>query len=214
MLITTGSQGEPMSALTRMAISDHRQVEVSPDDFIIISARPIPGNEKTVGDVVNELMKRGCDVVYESYVRGPRLRPRLPGGAEADAGPDQARSISSRSTASRSTCTSTPGLADGHGDVPSRISYIGDIGGVVEITRGAYEVSWRRCPPASVLVDGLGVGDVGSIVLRDRKHLGQDGLIVVVATIDSSDGHVVSGPDIVSRGFVYVRESEPLMDDS
>ena len=210
VLITTGSQGEPMSALARMATSDHRKVEVGPDDFVIISARPIPGNEKTVGNVVNELMKRGCDVVYESmyevHVSGHACQEELklvhgltkpkffiPVHGEQKHLHKHAR------------------LAESMG-MPRQNIYIGDIGDVVELNED-FMHPLAPVPAGRVLVDGLGVGDVGSIVLRDRKHLGQDGLIIVVATIDSSDGHVISGPDIVSRGFVYVRESEPLMDD-
>ena len=188
-IITTGSQGEPMSALTRMAFSDHRQVEVGPDDYIIISATPIPGNEKTVGRVVNELMKRGCDVVYEKmydvHVSGHACQEEL---------------------------KIIHGLTRAMGMSPKNV-LIPDIGRVIEITTDKMEVT-GTVPAGRVLVDGLGVGDVGSIVLRDRKHLAQDGLIVVVAAIDTSIGQVVSGPDIVSRGFVYVRESERLIDDA
>lgn len=208
-IITTGSQGEPMSALTRMAFSDHRQVEVGPDDYIIISATPIPGNEKTVGKVVNELMKRGCDVVYEKmydvHVSGHAcqeelkivhglVRPRffMPVHGE------------------QKHLQKHAALARSMGMDPSHI-LLGDIGKVIEITPDKMEVV-GQVQAGQVLVDGLGVGDVGSIVLRDRRHLAEDGLIVVVATIDPSKGRIVSGPDIVSRGFVYVRESEQLID--
>ena len=210
VLITTGSQGEPMSALARMATSDHRKVEVGPDDFVIISARPIPGNEKTVGNVVNELMKRGCDVVYESmyevHVSGHACQEELK-LMQGLTKPKYFIPVHGEQKHLHKHAQ----LAESMG-IPKQNIYIGDIGGVVEINED-FMHPLAPVPAGRVLVDGLGVGDVGSIVLRDRKHLGQDGLIVVVATIDSSDGHVISGPDIVSRGFVYVRESEPLMDD-
>lgn len=210
VLITTGSQGEPMSALARMATSDHRKVEVGPDDFVIISARPIPGNEKTVGNVVNELMKRGCDVVYESmyevHVSGHACQEELK-LMQGLTKPKYFIPVHGEQKHLHKHAQ----LAESMG-IPKQNIYIGDIGDVVEINED-FMHPLASVPAGRVLVDGLGVGDVGSIVLRDRKHLGQDGLIVVVATIDSSDGHVIAGPDIVSRGFVYVRESEPLMDD-
>ena len=211
ILITTGSQGEPMSALTRMAFSDHRKVEVGPEDYIIISANPIPGNEKTVGRVVDELMKRGCEVVYERmydvHVSGHACqgelkiihgltRPKffIPVHGE------------------QKHLQKHAALARSMGMDPKNV-LIGDIGKVVEITPDKMEVV-GSVQAGRVLVDGLGVGDVGSIVLRDRKHLAEDGLIVVVATIDPEAGEIVAGPDIVSRGFVYVREAEKLIDDA
>lgn len=210
-LITTGSQGEPMSALSRMAFSDHRKVEVGPEDYIIISATPIPGNEKTVGKVVDELMKRGCEVVYERmydvHVSGHACqgelkiihgltRPKyfIPVHGEQ-------KHLQKHAALARSM------------GMPAQNVLIGDIGKVVEITPDKMEVV-GSVQAGRVLVDGLGVGDVGSIVLRDRKHLAEDGLIVVVAAIDPESGTVVAGPDIVSRGFVYVREAEKLIDDA
>ena len=208
-LITTGSQGEPMSALSRMAFSDHRKVEVGPDDMIIISATPIPGNEKMVGRVINELMKRGCDVVYEKmydvHVSGHAcqgelrlihalVRPRyfIPvHGEQKHLQKHAALAVSMGMDASRVLVT--------------------DIGKVIELTPDKMAVV-GSVPAGRVLVDGLGVGDVGSIVLRDRKHLAEDGIIVVVASIDPVLNDIVSGPDIVSRGFVYVREAEDLME--
>lgn len=211
VLITTGSQGEPMSALARMANSDHRKVEVGPGDFIIISANPIPGNEKTVGNVVNELMKRGCEVIYESmyevHVSGHACQEELK-IMQGLTKPTYFIPVHGE----QKHLHKHADLAIAMGRDPKNV-FIGDIGNVVEINEN-YMRELPSVPAGRVLVDGLGVGDVGSIVLRDRKHLGQDGLIVVVATIDSSDGHVISGPDIVSRGFVYVRESEPLMLDA
>ncbi len=209
-LITTGSQGEPMSALSRMAFSDHRKVEVGSDDYIIISATPIPGNEKTVGKVVNELMKRGCVVVYEKmydvHVSGHACqeelkiihaltRPKffIPVHGEQKHLYKHAR------------------LAQSMGMSPKNV-LITDIGKTIELTADRMAVV-GSVPAGRVLVDGLGVGDVGSIVLRDRRHLAEDGLIVVVATVDNATGELVSGPDIVTRGFVYVRESEELIDE-
>lgn len=211
VLITTGSQGEPMSALARMANSDHRKVEVGPGDFIIISANPIPGNEKMVGNVVNELMKRGCQVIYESmyevHVSGHACQEEL----KIVQGLVKPKYFIPVHGEQKHLCKHAD-LAIAMGRDPAHV-FIGDNGNVLELNEN-YIKQLAPVPAGRVLVDGLGVGDVGSIVLRDRKHLGQDGLIVVVATIDSSDGHVISGPDIVSRGFVYVRESEPLMLDA
>jgi len=211
VLVTTGSQGEPMSALTRMAFADHRKVEVGPGDFIIISARPIPGNEKTVGTVVNELMKRGCEVIYESmyevHVSGHACQEELK-IMHGITNPKYFIPVHGEQKHLRKHAQ----LAIDMGMDKDNI-FIGDIGDVVEINRD-YMKKLPPVPAGRVLVDGLGVGDVGSIVLRDRKHLAEDGLIVVVCTISSDDGHVVSGPDVVSRGFVYVRESEPLIDDA
>ena len=210
VLVTTGSQGEPMSALSRMAYSDHRKVMVGEGDFIIISANPIPGNEKTVGNVVDELLKRGCKVIYESmydvHVSGHacqeelqiihrRVRPKfyIPVHGE------------------QQHLRKHADLAEVLGMERQNI-FIGDVGSTVEINED-YMKEIAPVPAGKVFVDGLGVGDVGSIVLRDRKHLGQDGLIIIVASLDVYDGHVISGPDVVSRGFVYVRESEQLLEE-
>lgn len=209
VLITTGSQGEPMSALARMANADHRKVSVGPGDFIIISASPIPGNEKTVGAVINELMKKGCKVVYESmyevHVSGHACQEELK-IMQGLVRPDYFIPVHGEQKHLRKHAM----LANQMGLDESRI-YIGDNGDIVEISKDSMK-KVGTVPAGRVFVDGLGVGDVGSIVLRDRKHLSEDGLIVVVATIDSNDGHVISGPDIVSRGFVYVKESEPLLE--
>lgn len=211
VLVTTGSQGEPMSALTRMAFADHRKVEVGPGDFIIISARPIPGNEKTVGTVIDELMKRGCEVVYESmyevHVSGHACQEELK-LMQGIVSPKYFIPVHGEQKMLRKHA----GLAYAMGKDASNV-YIGDIGDVLELNQD-YMKKLSSVPAGRVLVDGLGVGDVGSIVLRDRKHLSEDGLIVVVCTISSDDGRVISGPDVVSRGFVYVRESEPLMEDA
>ena len=210
VLVTTGSQGEPMSALSRMAYSDHRKVEVGAGDFIIISANPIPGNEKTVGNVVNELLKRGCEVVYESmyevHVSGHACQEELK-IIHGLTKPKYFIPVHGEQKHLRKHAS----LALAMGMDSSNI-FIENIGDVLEINK-AYVKQLEPVEAGPVFVDGLGVGDVGSIVLRDRKHLGQDGLIIVVTAIDEYDGHVISGPDIVSRGFVYVRESESLMEE-
>ena len=210
ILITTGSQGEPMSALSRMAFSDHRKVEVGPEDYIIISATPIPGNEKTVTKVINELMKRGCDVVFEKmydvHVSGHACEQELK-IIQALTRPKYFIPVHGEHKHMRKSVqiARSMGMSENN-------TLVADIGKVIEITEEKMEIV-GTVPAGRMLVDGLGVGDVGSIVLRDRKHLAEDGLIVVVAAIDSASGEMVSGPDIVSRGFVYVRESEKLIDD-
>ncbi|MBR1778976.1 MAG: ribonuclease J [Clostridia bacterium] len=211
VLLTTGSQGEPMSALSRMASADHSKVEVGPEDFIIISANPIPGNEKMISSVVNDLMKRGCTVVYESM-----YETHVSGHACAE----ELKLIQSLVRpkyfipvhGEQKHLKHHRDLAKEMGMKESNI-YIGDIGDLLEINEN-YMKNIGTVPAGKVLVDGLGVGDVGNVVLRDRKKLAEDGLIIVVCTIDFSNGTVISGPDIVSRGFVYVRESEDLMDQA
>lgn len=211
VLITTGSQGEPMSALTRMAMNDHKKVNINANDLIIISATPIPGNEKYVTRVVNELMKSGAEVVYEAmydvHVSGHACQEELK---------------------LMLALTKPKYFIPVHGEykhlqkhsqvaqemgVPASNIIIASIGNVIE-TDGVDARIVSQVPAGRILVDGLGVGDVGSIVLRDRKHLAQDGLIIIVIAIEKESNTVVSGPDIISRGFVYVRESEELMDEA
>lgn len=208
VLVTTGSQGEPMSALSRMAYSDHKKVAVGNGDFIIISANPIPGNEKMVGNVIDELLKLGCDVVYESmydvHVSGHACQEELK-IVHSLVKPEFFIPVHGEQKHLRKHAD----LAESLGMSSDHI-FIGDIGNVIELKKG-YIKQLPSVASGKVFVDGLGVGDVGSIVLRDRKHLGQDGLIIIVASLDIVDGYVVSGPDIVSRGFVYVRESEELL---
>ena len=207
---TTGSQGEPMSALSRMAYSDHRKVMVGEGDFIIISANPIPGNEKTVGNVVDELLKRGCRVIYESmydvHVSGHACQEELK-ILQKLVNPKYFIPVHGEQKHLRQNAELALSLG-----MDKKHIFIGDIGSQVEINEN-YIKELPPVPAGKVFVDGLGVGDVGSIVLRDRKHLAQDGLIIIVASLDVYDGHVISGPDIVSRGFVYVRESEELLDE-
>ena len=210
VLATTGSQGEPMSALSRMAYSDHRKVEVGAGDFIIISANPIPGNERTVGNVVDELLKRGCEVVYESmyevHVSGHACQEELK-LIHSLVKPKYFIPVHGEQKHLRKHVELAMSVGLNRKNI-----YVGDIGKVVELSEDSMK-EVDTVTAGKVFVDGLGVGDVGSIVLRDRKHLGQDGLIIIVASLDVYDGHVISGPDIVSRGFVYVRESGDLMDD-
>lgn len=211
VLITTGSQGEPMSALTRMAMNDHKKVTINPNDFIIISATPIPGNEKFVTKVVNELMRSGAEVIYEAmydvHVSGHAcqeeqklilslVKPKffIPVHGEYKHLKRHAQTAMEMG-------------------IPEKNIIIADIGNVIETDGEDMRVT-SQVASGKVLVDGLGVGDVGAIVLRDRKHLAQDGLIIAVATIESESGTILAGPDIVSRGFVYVRESEELMDEA
>ncbi len=210
VLVTTGSQGEPMSALSRMAYSDHRKVSVGAGDFIIISANPIPGNERTVGNVVDELLKRGCEVVHESmyevHVSGHACQEELK-ILHSLVKPKYFIPVHGEQKHLRKHMDIALSLGMKKQDI-----FIGDIGKMVELTDDSMK-ELAPVPSGKVFVDGLGVGDVGSIVLRDRKHLGQDGLIIIVASLDVYDGHVISGPDIVSRGFVYVRESEDLLEE-
>lgn len=211
VLITTGSQGEPMSALTRMAFSDHRQVEIGPDDFIIISANPIPGNEKNVGNVVNELLKHKCEVVYEKmydvHVSGHACQEEL----KLMLGLVKPKYFIPVHGEQKHLLKQA-GLARAVG-IPDSNVCIADLGDCVEVCDDHIK-KIGSVPSGKLLVDGLGVGDVGSVVLRDRKHLGQDGLIIVVMAISSEEGLTVSGPDIVSRGFVYVRDAEPLLEEA
>jgi ribonuclease J len=209
VLITTGSQGEPMSALTRMAMNDHKKVNISPMDFIIISATPIPGNEKYVTKVINELMKSGAEVVYEKmydvHVSGHACQEELK-LIMALTKPQFFIPIHGEYKHLKKHAE----LAIEMG-IPKNNIIIGEIGNVIE-TDGVDIKIVSQVPAGRVLVDGLGVGDVGSIVLRDRKHLAQDGLIIVVISIDKASNSVIAGPEIISRGFVYVREAEELID--
>ena len=208
VIITTGSQGEPMSALTRMAFSDHRKVEIHPNDYVIISATPIPGNEKTVSRVVNELMKLGADVVYERmydvHVSGHACQEELK-MIMGIVKPKYFIPVHGELKHLRKHA----GLALSMG-IPKENILIADNGRVAEISKKALRCT-STVPAGRVFVDGYGVGDVGSVVLRDRKHLAQDGLVIVAVCIDRESGMIVSGPDVVTRGFVYVKESEELI---
>ncbi|SDZ72848.1 ribonuclease J [Selenomonas ruminantium] len=211
VIVTTGSQGEPMSALTRMAMSDHRKVTIVPDDTVIISATPIPGNEKLVSKTIDNLMRLGANVVYgrdkEVHVSGHASREELklmhnlvrpkffiPVHGEY------------HHLVQHAKLAQELGMAKDH-------IFLGENGYVFEFTKDKGQVA-GKVTAGMVMVDGLGVGDVGNIVLRDRRQLSQDGILIIVVAMDRASNTVVGGPDIVSRGFVYVRESEALMDEA
>ena len=210
VIITTGSQGETMSALTRMAAGDHKKVEITPNDLVIISANPIPGNEKLVSKVIDDLMQIGAEVVYNSladiHVSGHAcqeeqklmlslVRPKyfIPVHGEY-------RQLRAHAETAKRV-----------GVNPKNVFMLTN-GRILELNENEAKLT-GTVPSGIVLIDGLGVGDVGNIVLRDRQHLSQDGLIVIVLTMDATTGEIMAGPDVISRGFVYVRESENLMDD-
>ena len=209
-IITTGSQGEPMSALYRMAYSDHRQVEINNGDVVIVSANPIPGNEKLVSNVVNELLKRGANVINdhttaEVHVSGHACQEEL---KMILALTKPKYFIPVHGEYKHLKAASKVGKVMG---INENNIFIMNIGNVLELTKNDAKYG-ESVPAGRVLVDGLGVGDVGNIVLRDRKHLAEDGLIVIVVTISGQTGEILAGPDVISRGFVYVRESENLME--
>lgn len=211
LLITTGSQGEPMAALSRMSSGDHRQLDIQPGDLVIFSASPIPGNEKTISRVINQLFERGADVIYDSVAEvhtsghacqeelklmHKLIKPKffMPVHGEY------------RHLKTHANLAMSLGMSE------DKIFMMKN-GDVLEFNQEECKIN-GTVQSGSVFVDGLGVGDVGSIVMRDRKHLAEDGLMVVVVTMDRKEAKVVSGPDIISRGFVYVRESEDLMDEA
>ena len=211
VIITTGSQGEPMSALTRMAMSEHKKVEIVPGDTVLISATPIPGNEKFVSRTIDHLFKQGANVIYEAisgvHVSGHAsqeelklmltlIRPKffVPVHGEY-------RHLIHHAQLARQV------------GIPEENIFIAENGRILEFTQDSGRMA-GKVTAGKVLVDGLGVGDVGNIVLRDRKQLSQDGILIVVVTIDKETADVVAGPDIISRGFVYVRESEELMEQA
>lgn len=209
VIVTTGSQGEPMSALTRMASNDHKSVQIRKDDIIVLSSSPIPGNEKTISNVVNKLLQKGAQVIYSDiadiHVSGhpcqeelklmhSLIRPKyfMPIHGEY-------RHLDAHAKLAQSMGT------------PKENIFILRNGNVLTVSKSRADVAKEEVTSGQVLVDGLGVGDVGNIVLRDRKLLSESGLIVVVAAIEKGSGLLVSGPEIISRGFVYVRESEELI---
>ena len=207
-LITTGSQGEPMSALYRIAFSEHDRVKISPKDVVVLSSSAIPGNEKLVGKIINALVKNGVKVVNDStedvHVSGHACREEIK-LMMALLKPKYLMPIHGEYR----HLYANKDIGEFMG-IPSENIFISEIGKVLEIDRKGARFNGSE-PAGQVLVDGSGVGDIGSVVLRDRKHLSEDGLVVVVATIDMDDKMIISGPDIVSRGFVYVKESEELM---
>jgi ribonuclease J len=209
-IVTTGSQGEPMSALYRMAFGDHRDVQLTLNDVVVISSSAIPGNEKLVGRIINELCKIGVEVIHDAavevHVSGHACQEELK-LMQALTRPKYFMPVHGE----YKHMSTNRDLAIQMGMDPRNI-FISDIGNVLEIDKSGAKIN-GTVTAGRVLVDGYGVGDVGNIVLRDRLLLSQDGLIVVVATVSSDGGYLMSGPDIVSRGFVYVRESEDLMEE-
>ena len=209
VVLTTGSQGEPMSGLSRMAFSEHKKLEIRPTDMVIVSATPIPGNEKSVSRVINQLVRTGADVIYEAlaevHVSGHARQEELK-LIHALTKPKffipvhgEYRHLYHHAN-----------LAISMGMPPENVM-IPDTGTVIELTPDEMRAT-ETVPSGAVLIDGLGIGDVGEAVLRDRKHLAEDGLIIVVIGLDHETGALASGPDIVSRGFVYVKENEDIMD--
>ena len=211
VIITTGSQGEPMSALSRMASSEHRKVNIVEGDTIIISATPIPGNEKLVSKVINQLFKKGAEVIYGSqeniHVSGHACQEELK-LMQTLVRPKHFIPVHGEYRHLKQ-----------HGELAIKLGLdpknvvIPDVGDVIEVTRSGIKKNGSVIS-GQIFVDGLGVGDVGNIVLRDRKHLSQDGILTVVVTLSKENKTIVAGPDIISRGFVYVRESESLMDEA
>ncbi|MGB9860068.1 MAG: ribonuclease J [Moorellaceae bacterium] len=211
VIISTGSQGEPMSALSRMAMAEHRQIEIVPGDTVIISALPIPGNEKLVSRIVDQLFKQGADVYHE-----------------AEAGIHASGHASQEELKLMISLVKPKFFVPIHGEyrmlikharlaqelgIPAENIFVAENGQVLEFTRDRGYIA-GRVPAGKILVDGLGVGDVGNIVLRDRKQLAQDGILIVVLTLHKDTGAIMAGPDIVTRGFVYVREAEELIEEA
>ncbi len=211
LLITTGSQGEPMSALTKMAMNEHRMVHLTPNDYVIISATPIPGNEKMVGNVVNALMKLGVEVIYENmydvHVSGHACQQDL----KLMIGITKPKFFIPVH-GEQKHLVSHAQLALSM-NIPKENIFIGDIGNCIELSEDGI-TKLDDIPAGEVYVDGYGVGDVGNVVLNDRKVLSQDGIIIVATALDAATGYIVSGPDIVSRGFVFVKENEELIQNA
>ncbi len=208
VLITTGSQGESMAALSRMAASLHKKVTIKPGDTIIFSSNPIPGNEKAVSNVINELFRKGAEVIFQdAHVSGHACREEIK-LIYSLVKPRYAVPVHGEYKHLRAHATIAEELGFQKDDI-----FILSSGNVLELDGNGAAIT-GQVPVGSVLVDGLGVGDVGNIVLRDRQHLAEDGIIIVVMTLESGSGQVLAGPDIVSRGFVYVRGSESLMDEA
>ena len=211
VIVATGSQGEDMSALYRMAYASHRQVEIQAGDRVILSASAIPGNEKAIGNIINELYRKGADVVCdklsEVHVSGHACQEEL----KIIHGLLKPRFFIPVHGEQRHLRIHAKLAVNAMGMDPRHV-IISDLGRVIELTGRSCKLT-GTVPAGKVLVDGSGVGDVGSVVLRDRKHLAQDGMLVVVVNLSAEDGSILSGPDIITRGFIYVKESEELMDN-
>ncbi len=208
VIITTGSQGESMAALSRMAGDIHKKISIGPRDTVIFSSNPIPGNEKTVTNVINKLLIKGADVIFQDvHVSGHACQEEIK-LIYSLLHPQYAIPVHGEYKHLRAQAK----LANELG-IPKENIFIMMSGDVLELDREAAKVK-GKVPVGGILVDGLGVGDVGNIVLRDRQHLAEDGILIVVLALDAYSDQLVSGPDIVSRGFVYVRESDELMDEA
>ena len=208
VIITTGSQGESMAALSRMANGTHRKVSIKPNDTIVFSSNPIPGNEKSVTGIINELMMKGADVIFQDvHVSGHACQEDIK-LIYSLVNPKYSIPVHGeyKHLVAQAKIAEELGYDSDH----IRILSSGD---VLEIDEDSAVVT-GKVHVGNVMVDGLGVGDVGNIVLRDRQRLAEDGIIIVVMTLESGSGQVLAGPDIVSRGFVYVRNSESLMDEA
>ena len=208
VIITTGSQGESMAALSRMASNMHRKISIGPGDTVIFSSNPIPGNEKAVTKVINELLMKGADVIFEdAHVSGHACQEEIK-LIYTLVKPRYAIPVHGEYKHLKAQAKLAMDLGISKEDV-----FILESGDVLELGEQEAKVI-GKVPVGDILVDGLGVGDVGNIVLRDRQHLAEDGIMIVVLALDQASGYLVSGPDIVSRGFVYVRESEDLMEEA
>jgi ribonuclease J len=208
VIITTGSQGESMAALSRMADSSHKRISIGPNDTVIFSSHPVPGNEKAVTNVINELLRKGADVIFQDvHVSGHACQEEIK---------------------LMYTLTSPKYAIPIHGEYKHLIAqakvleemgiareniFLLQSGDVLELSAEGAKVS-GRVTAGTIFVDGLGVGDIGNAVLRDRRILSEDGIIIIVAALDYIDNHIVAGPEIVSRGFVYVKESEDLLSEA
>ena len=208
VIITTGSQGESMAALSRMASNMHKKITIGAGDTVIFSSNPIPGNEKAVTKVINELFRKGADVIFQdTHVSGHACQEEIK-LIYTLVKPKYAIPVHGEYKHLRAQAKIAENLG-----IPKDDIFILSSGDVLEVSEEKARVT-GKVPVGSILVDGLGVGDVGNIVLRDRQHLAEDGILIVVMALDRVDGYLVSGPDIVSRGFVYVRESDELMDEA
>ena len=209
VLITTGSQGESMAALSRMAANIHKKVTIKPNDTIIFSSNPIPGNEKAVSKVINELSRKGADVIFQdAHVSGHACQEEIK-LIYSLVKPKYAIPVHGEYRHLKAQA----GVAKELG-IPKENIFILSSGDVLELNEQEPARVTGKVRTGAILVDGLGVGDVGNIVLRDRQHLAEDGIMIVVLTLEKHSGNLLAGPDIVSRGFVYVRESEDLMDEA
>jgi len=209
VIITTGSQGEPMSALARMANNEHRAVQIRKGDVVVLSSTPVPGNEVTVANIVNALLKKGADVIYndiaDTHVSGHACEEELK-LIHALLKPRYFMPVHGEYRHLRSHAL----LAESMGMLPEHIFYM-ENGNILELSENQARRLEEKVPSELVMVDGLGIGDVGSVVLNERKYLSEAGLIIIAAAFQSGTGELLAGPDLITKGFVYVRESEDLI---